>query len=97
MTCHPNSVRTGPTTAPFSPSKAASSNSRTIWPLPNHPRSPPFFLDGQSLNCVASAEKLSPDLIFSIISFAFGLALHEYVRGVHFGHHVIYHILPVDK
>lgn len=37
-------------------------------PLPNGPRSPPFFAELQSLNIEASDSNFSPDLILSMYS-----------------------------
>src|SRR5665647_659372 len=46
MMWYPNLVLTGTEVWPFSSSNAAFSNSLTILPLVNVPRSPPFFPDG---------------------------------------------------
>ena len=70
MTWYPNWVFTGPMTAPCSAANAASSNSGTICPLPNQPRSPPLFFDGQEEKRFATAAKSSPSLIRFKILFA---------------------------
>src|SRR5512137_857433 len=70
ITWKPNWVLTGPAIVPGSFSNATFSNSGTICPLPNHPRSPPFFREGQDENRFATAAKSSPSLILFIILFA---------------------------
>ena len=71
-----------------SKANAASSNSGTIIPLPNSPRSPPCCPDGQVENCpAASSNDISPFEIFSFISFAFSsestnMCFEETVSGV---------------
>ncbi len=57
---YPNCVFTGSEVAPFSSLNAAVSNSFTIWPRPNFPKSPPFFPEGQREHCWAMVAKDSP-------------------------------------
>lgn len=70
MMCHPNSVFTGCEVWPFCKLNAASSNSRTILPLPNVPKSPPFLFEGQRDFSAAILEKLSPLFNLSRTIFA---------------------------
>jgi hypothetical protein len=60
MMWYPNLVLTGAETWPFSSSKAVFSNSLTILPLVNVPRSPPFLPEGHSDTCCAMAPNFSP-------------------------------------
>ncbi len=57
---YPNLVFTIGEICPFWRSKAAFSNSFTICPRPNVPRSPPRFLEGQSDSSLAIFENFSP-------------------------------------
>mmetsp|Transcript_7339 Transcript_7339/g.11038 ORF Transcript_7339/g.11038 Transcript_7339/m.11038 type:complete len:235 (+) Transcript_7339:251-955(+) len=59
-TCHPNCVLTFTGSPIFPPSKHAFSNSGTICPRPNHPRSPPFSFEGHWLWLPASSAKSPP-------------------------------------
>ena len=61
MTWYPNELLTGPTMSFAFAAKAASSNSFTIRPRGNAPRSPPFaFEPGSSDSAFASAAKSAP-------------------------------------
>jgi hypothetical protein len=60
MTWYPNFVLTGGEICPFWSSKEAVSNSLTIFPLVNVPRSPPFFPDGHCETSLAMFENFSP-------------------------------------
>jgi len=60
MMWYPNFVLTMPETCPFSRVKAPFSNSLTIFPLPNVPRSPPFFPEGHSETFWAMFANFSP-------------------------------------
>ena len=57
--CKPNRVLTGSETTNGSLLNATSSNSLTIWPLWNRPRSPPLPLEGQSEWAFASSANFS--------------------------------------
>jgi len=60
MTWYPNFVLTGGEVCPFWSVKEAVSNSLTIFPLVNVPRSPPFFPDGHCETSLAMFENFSP-------------------------------------
>src|SRR5665647_1227292 len=67
---YPNWVFTGPTTSPFFAPNAAFSNSGTIWPLRNQPRSPQFRPDGQLECFFAISPKSSPAAILALSACA---------------------------
>jgi hypothetical protein len=60
MTWYPNFVLTAGEVCPFWSEKAAVSNSLTIFPRVNVPRSPPFFPDGHCETSLAMFENFSP-------------------------------------
>ena len=62
ITCHPNCVFTGFDNSPVFSVNAAISNSLTICPLPNQPRSPPDLADGHVLFALAISPKSFPCL-----------------------------------
>ena len=65
ITCQPKFVLTGPTISFSFAANAASSNSLTMRPLGNEPRSPPFgFRAGSSDSAFASAAKSAPPFSF---------------------------------
>jgi hypothetical protein len=60
MTWYPNFVLTGGEIWPFWRANEAVSNSFTIFPLVNVPRSPPFFPEGHCETSLAMFENFSP-------------------------------------
>src|SRR5690242_1249978 len=61
--CQPNCVFTGPCTVPTGQLKTTRSNSGTIWPGRNSPRSPPCLPEGHCECCRARSPKSAPDSI----------------------------------
>jgi len=70
MICQPNCVFTGPDISPFFIENAVFSNSLTIWPWPNQPKSPPLLPEGHCDFACAIASKLPPLAKLSTIALA---------------------------